>query len=92
MSDTALLAVLLAAVGVGMLVGFAPARGQATPEAPAARNWATPRIARLGALLILVPSLGLLALTAAGLVWVSLSAESLSWLAERLPTETKRAK
>jgi hypothetical protein len=80
--------VVLAAVGVGMLLGFAPARGEAAPEAPAARSWTTPRIARLGALLILVPSLGLLALTAAGLVWVSLSAESLSWLAERLPTET----
>jgi hypothetical protein len=80
--------IVLAAVGVGLLLGFAPARGDAVSGPTAARSWTTPRVARLGALLILVPSLGLLVLTAAGLVWVNLSEASLAWLAERLPTET----
>jgi hypothetical protein len=78
---------VLAAVGFGLLLGFAPSR-QTPPPTGAGRGWTTARVARLGALLILVPSLALLFLTGAGLVWVSASAESLAWLAERLPAET----
>jgi hypothetical protein len=78
---------VLAAVGIGLVLGFAPSRQE--PDRPgAARGWTTPRIARLGALLILVPSFALLLLSGAGLVWVSASADSLAWLAERLPAET----
>lgn len=79
--------VVLAAVGIGLLWGFAPRRdgGQ---EASVGRGWTSARIARLGALLILVPALGLLVLSGAGLVWVNASSESLAWLAERLPAET----
>jgi hypothetical protein len=80
--------VVLAAVGIGLLLGFVPGRAAIPEEAETGRGWTTARVARLGALLILVPSLGLLLLTGAGLVWVSVSAESLAWLAERLPAET----
>jgi hypothetical protein len=78
---------VLAAIGIGLLLGFAPVR-KATPATGAGRGWTTARVARFGALLILVPSLALLLLTGAGLVWVSVSPERLAWLAERLPAET----
>ena len=79
--------IVLAAVAIGLLLGFVPATGS-PEELGAARAWTTARIARLGALLILVPSFALLLLTGAGLVWVSASAERLAWLADRLPAET----
>jgi len=79
--------IVLAAVAIGLLLGFVPAR-EAAEETGAGRRWTTARVARLGALLILVPSFALLLLTGAGLAWVSASAERLAWLAERLPAET----
>jgi hypothetical protein len=79
--------VVLAAVGLGLFVGFAPGRAPAK-EAESSRGWTTARIARLGALLILVPSIGLLLLSISGLVWVNASADSLAWLTDRLPAET----
>jgi hypothetical protein len=79
--------VLLAAVGIGSLLGFAPGR-EPPEETGAARVWTTARVARVGALLILMPSLALLLLTGAGLAWVSASSERLAWLADRLPAET----
>jgi hypothetical protein len=85
--DASLL-VALAAVALGLLFGFVPGRAASAEGAGAARAWSTARVARLGALLILVPALGLLLLSGAGLVWVSASAERLAWLAERLPAET----
>ncbi len=79
--------IVIAAVGIGLMLGFVPAR-EAPEETGAGRGWTTARVARLGALLILVPSFALLLLTGAGLVWVSASPERLAWLAERLPAET----
>jgi len=79
--------IVIGAVGIGLLLGFVPAR-EAPQETGAGRGWTTARVARLGALLILVPSFALLLLTGAGLVLVSASAERLAWLAERLPAET----
>jgi hypothetical protein len=80
--------VVLAAVGLGLILGFAPGRTAAGEGTSVGRGWSTARIARLGAILILVPSLGLLLLTGAGLVWINASSESLAWLVDRLPAET----
>jgi hypothetical protein len=77
--------VVLAAVGIGLILGFVPGG-----EAPVGvvRVWTTPRIARLGALLTLVPALGLLLLTVSGWALILASPERLAWLAEKLPAET----
>jgi hypothetical protein len=79
---------VLAAVGVGLLLGFAPRREESPAEPSGGRPWTSARIGRLGARLILVPALGLLFLSAVGLVWINASRDSLTWLAERLPAET----
>jgi hypothetical protein len=79
---------VLLVVAVGLAVGFAPGGAAAEPAAKPGRGWTTARIARLGAILILVPSLALLVLSGAGLVWVNASSESLAWLVDRLPAET----
>jgi hypothetical protein len=77
--------VVAAVVGLGLVFGFVPGA-----EAPAAglRTWTTPRIARLGALLTLVPALGLLLLSVAGLGMILASPDRLAWLADKLPAET----
>jgi hypothetical protein len=76
----------LAAVGLGLMLGFAP--GEVGPPATGERGWTTARIARLGAQLTLLPALGLLVLSGAGLAWVGASPDRLEWLTERLPAET----
>lgn len=80
--------VLLAAVGLGLIFGFAPAAVEPQAEEHAARPWTPTRIARLGALLILAPSVALLVMSVLGLAMISASSERLVWLAERLPAET----
>ena len=79
---------VLAAVSLGLLLGFASGPARPSQETETGRSWTAVRVARLGAILILIPSLGLLLLTAAGLVWINASSESLAWLADRLPAET----
>lgn len=77
----------LAAVGLGLILGFVPGEvGIAT--AAGERAWSTSRIARLGAQLTLLPAFGLLLLSGVGLVWIAVSPERLAWLTERLPAET----
>lgn len=83
--------IALAAVGMGLILGFVPT-GEA-PEVAAAEpalapTWTAARIARLGAFLILIPAAALLVMTASGWVLVLPSAERLAWLADRLPAET----
>jgi len=79
--------IVLAAVGLGLIFGFAPAAVEPEAEARAASPWTPTRIARLGALLILAPSVALLVMSVLGLAMVSASSERLVWLAERLPAE-----
>ncbi|HSR48667.1 MAG TPA: hypothetical protein VLL77_11865 [Anaerolineales bacterium] len=83
--------IALAAVGLGLIFGFVPA-GVATEvaaeEPSPAAMWTAARVARLGAILILVPAAGLLVMTASGVVLVLPSPERLAWLADRLPAET----
>lgn len=81
----------LAAVGFGLIAGFVPAGepAEARPGEPTGpRVWSTARLARLGALLTLIPAAALLVLTAGGGLLVLPSPDRLEWLAERLPAET----
>ena len=77
--------VVVAAVVLGLIFGFVPG---AEASAGGLRMWTTPRIARLGALLTLVPALGLLLLSVAGLGMIVVSPDRLAWLADKLPAET----
>jgi hypothetical protein len=83
--------IVLAAVGLGLIFGFAPAAETGAllerPGGPS-RMWTTQRIGRLGAILTMVPALALLALSVGGWVLVLPSPARLSWLADRLPAET----
>jgi hypothetical protein len=83
--------IALAAVGLGLIFGFVPA-GEAPEvavgEVAPAPTWTAARIARLGALLILIPAAALLIMTASGWALVLPSPERLAWLADRLPAET----
>ncbi len=79
--------IALAAVGLGLIFGFAP--GEIGGEAGGGeRAWSTQRVARLGARLILLPAIGLLILSAAGWVVISAAPDRITWLVERLPAET----
>lgn len=87
--------VALAAVGLGLIFGFVPAgeapevSPEALPEpAQAVKTWTAARIARLGALLTLVPAAALLVMTASSWILVLPSPDRLEWLADRLPAET----
>src|SRR3990172_7659289 len=80
--------VVLAAVGLGLIFGFVPGGAAIPATAGEGRVWTTARIARLGALLTLVPALALLLLSVAGLAMIVASPERLEWLAEKLPAET----
>jgi hypothetical protein len=88
--------VALAAVGLGLLFGFVPGREAGAgslaagllPAEAGGRVWTTARIARVGALLILVPASGLLLLSLTGLAMSLASPDRLAWLAEKLPAET----
>ena len=77
--------VVLAAVGLGLILGFVPAGKE---PAAGVRVWTASRIARLGALLTLVPALGLLLLSVSGWALILASPARLAWLADKLPAET----
>lgn len=79
--------IALAAVGLGLIFGFAPGEigGEVGRDQ---RSWSTQRVARLGARLTLLPAIGLLILSAAGWVVISAAPDRISWLADRLPAET----
>ena len=80
--------VALAAAGLGLIFGFVSGGEAPATEAGEGRVWTAPRIARLGALLTLVPALGLLLLSVTGLGLIIASPESLAWLAGKLPAAT----